>query len=232
MVKPAGKSPKLNIMVEPKPLPERPTFSLPRHNMNNNRVIAYLQSRGIDKRLILDCINQGNLFESAYRHDCIFKGKDENGITRYAAVRSTLSGFKGDVEGSDKKYSFLLPPTDLNSNTVAVYESPIDALSGQTMCIEGHIPDFDGWRLSLGGASVLGLEQFLKNNPKVTLCLICTDDDIAGNSIAARIAKLSGITTERLPPPIGKDWNDALAAMQKAKRTNNRAQISARCERG
>ena len=41
-------------------------------------MIAYLQSRGIDKGLILDCIGRGDLYESAYRHDCIFKGKDAN----------------------------------------------------------------------------------------------------------------------------------------------------------
>jgi len=37
--------------------PERKPFALPLRNKDNNRVIAYLQSRGIDKQIILDCIN-------------------------------------------------------------------------------------------------------------------------------------------------------------------------------
>jgi len=214
------------------PPPERLSFAIPRHNRNNDRVIAYLQSRGIDRVLILDCIKRGDLYESAYRHDCVFKGKDEKGKARYAAIRSTSSGFKGDAEGSDKRFSFLLPPTDPDTKTVAVYESPIDALSSQTMCLYDYIPPFSGWRLSFGGTSILGLEYFLECHPKVNHFLICTDNDVAGDKTAARIAELSGVITERVLPPVGIDWNDALLALQKAERTQNRAQSIARHERG
>ena len=218
---------------EAKPPPERPTFAMPRHYKNNNRVVAYLQSRGIDRDLILDCISRGDLYESALRHDCVFKGKDENDKTRYAAIRSTTSAFKGDAEGSDKRFSFLLPPDNSNSNAVAAYESPVDALSHHTMSKQGFIPDFDGCRLSLGGTSILGLEHFLEHNPRITHCLVCTDNDEAGNNTAAKIADLPGITAERLLPPLGMtDWNDALLAMQKAERIQNRVFSNARQERG
>jgi hypothetical protein len=230
--KPINRAPKQTMPPKAKPPPERPPFTIPRHNKNNSRVIAYLQSRGIDKELIIDCISRGDLYESAYHHDCVFKGSDENGKARYAAVRSTSSAFKGDAEGSDKKCSFLLPPTNPYSDTVAVFESPIDALSHKTMSIQGHIPRFDGWRLSLGGTSVLGLEYFLGHHPLVTRCIICTDDDEAGNRTAARIAEITNTMTKRLLPPTGADWNDALLALQKAERAQNRAQASARHERG
>jgi len=69
------------------------------------------------------------LYESAGRHDIIFKGKDESGKTRYAAIRSTTSGYKGDVAGSDKRYCFILPPTNPGSNAAAAFESATDALS-------------------------------------------------------------------------------------------------------
>ena len=210
---------------------ERQPFSIPRHNQNNNRVIAYLQSRGIDRDLILDCISRGLLYESAYFHDCVFKGKDENGKTRYAATRSTSSGYKGDAEGSDKKCCFLLPPVDHESKAAAIFEAPIDALSHQSMCIRGYIPQFGGWRLSLGGTSTLGLYQFLENHPEVTHCLICTDNDEAGENLAVKIAELSSITSERLLPPYGNDWNDALQAMQSSERRKNRAHPSAHDER-
>ena len=211
--------------------PDRTPFAISRHNMNNNRVIAYLQSRGIDKRLILDCINRGDLYESAYRHDCIFKGRDENGAVKYAAIRSTTSAFKGDAEGSDKRYSFLLPPANARSNTVMVFESPVDALSHQTMCIQGYTPQFDGWRLSLGGTSILGLEHFFKHKPQVNHCIVCTDNDEAGEFAAAKIMDIDGVTTERLLPSSGTDWNETLLALQKAERLVNRVQNSARHER-
>jgi len=206
-----------------KPIPDRQPFTIPRHNQNNNRVIAYLQSRGIDRGLILDCINRGLLYESAYFHDCVFIGKDEYGRTRYAATRSTLSGFKGDAEGSDKKYCFVLPSDDPDCSTAAIFEAPIDALSHLSMCIQGYIPQFNGWRLSLGGTSMLGLHQFLENHPKVNHCIICADNDEAGEKLSAKIAELSSIATERLLPPHGNDWNDALQALQLAERRQNRA---------
>ena len=230
--KPVGDAQKQTAPQIAKPPQERPRLAMPRHNRNNSRVIAYLQSRGIAKALILDCIRRGDLYESAYRHDCVFKGKDEDGKARYAAVRSTSSAFKGDAEGSDKRYPFLLPPADPGSDTVAVYESAIDALSSQTMCMQGLLPRFDGWRLSLGGTSVLGLEHFLERQPQVTHCIICTDDDEAGNRAAGRIMGLPGVTTERLHTLAGKDWNDALQDIQKTERTKNRAQSSTRHERG
>ncbi|MCL2516926.1 MAG: DUF3991 and toprim domain-containing protein [Oscillospiraceae bacterium] len=205
---------------------ERLLLVLPRRNTNNNRVIAYLQSRGIDKGVILDCIERGDLYESANFHDCVFKGKDEIGKTRCAAIRSTTAAFKRDADGSDKKYSFILPPEVPDSNIVAVFESGIDCLSHQTLCKQGYIPQFGGWRLSLGGTSVLGLEYFLELHPQIIHCLACTDNDEAGNHAADRIMELPGITTERIPPVNGCDWNDTLMAAQKAERTQNKARHS------
>ena len=218
-----AKTPVNTIPPAAKPPPERLPFVIPRHHDNNNRVIAYLQSRGIDRDSIMDCIERGILYERAYFHDCVFKGKDENGKTQYAAIRSTTSDFKRDADGSVKKCSFLLTPDDPNSAAVAVFEAPIDALSHQTLCKQGFIPPFDGWRLSLGGTSESGLAYFLEHHPQVTHCLICTDDDEAGELAAAKIAGLAGITTERSLPVHGGDWNETLQAVQKAERTQNRA---------
>ena len=202
--------------------PERQALALPLRHKDNRRVIAYLQSRGIDRDLILDCINRGVLFESQYRHHCVFLGKDEQGRTRSATMRSTTGNFKRDANGSDKRYAFLLPPDNPNSQTAACFEAPVDCLSHQTLCKQGLIPPFDGWRLSLGGTAIGALEYFLKRHPEVTQCLVCTDNDEAGELAAAKIAKLPGITTARSPPVIGNDWNDTLEAALKAERTQNR----------
>ena len=219
--KPKARSPTAPAK-QSKPSPERVPFAPPLRHKDNRRVIAYLQSRGIDKDLILDCIKQGSLYEGSLWHNCVFTGKDESGKTRFAALRGTTSSFKRDADGSDKKYGFILPPENPNSREVAIFEAPIDCLSHQTMCKQGFIPPFDGWRLSLGGTSDLALVHFLGTYAKVTHCLICTDNDKAGNEIAAKITAMHGITAKRSLPIIGEDWNEALQSVQKEERTQGR----------
>ena len=203
--------------------PERLPFTLPLRSKDNKRIVAYLQSRGIDRDLIMDCIERGVLFESKYYHNAVFLGKDEHGKTRFAAMRSPTTNFMRDADGSDKKYGFTLPPDHPNSNAVAVFESPIDCLSHQTLCKQGHVSVFDGWRLSLGGTSTVALEHFIKQHPQITRCLICTDNDKAGDIVVAKIAAIPGITSERIPPAHGSDWNDTLQAAKEAERITNRA---------
>jgi DNA primase len=69
----------------------------------------------------------------------------------------------------------------------------------------------------------LALEHFLDRHAEVTRCLVCTDNDEAGESAAAKIAELPGITAERVLPGDMKDWNDLLQALLKAERTQNKA---------
>ena len=202
----------------------RQPFELPPRNANNKRVIAYLLSRGIDRDLIMDCINRGDLYESHAYHSCVFLGKDNEGNARSAFIRSTSTGFIGDSIGSDKRYGFIIPPENEKTNEVAVFESAIDALSHQTLCKQGHIPYFGGWRLSLGCSSTIALEQFIKQHPETGHCVICTDVDEAGKKAAIKIADLTGITTEHvLPIHNQKDWNDALNKVQRIEHDKNTA---------
>ena len=234
--------------------PEHPALILPRRHKDNRRITAYLQSRGIDKDVITDSINQGNLYESAVYHNAVFLGKDENGKTRFAAMRSTTNKFMLDAEGSDKRYGFTIPPPTLDSTAsdtqthltheAAIFESPIDALSHLTLCKQGLIPPFDGWRLSLGCTSLLALTRFLETRPEITHLRISTDNDEAGNKAAANIAELiggindnyhpvisgRGITSQRAPPPYGKDWNDTLLTIQRMKRQEN-SQVQTQSQR-
>lgn len=210
------------ITPDAKPPPERMPFAAPLRNRDNRRVTAYLQSRGIDRDVIADCINQGSLYESMPYHNAVFTGRDENGKTRFAAMRGTMSNFKCDVSSSDKRYGFIIPPENPGSTTAACFEAPIDCLSHQTLCKQGFIPPFDGWRISLGGTSILALEHFLERHKEITHCLICTDNDEAGDKAASKIAKLPGISTDRLRPVRENDWNDTLQAMQKAERLQNK----------
>ncbi|GHU59288.1 hypothetical protein FACS1894133_5730 [Clostridia bacterium] len=191
---------------------ERAPFKLPPRNSDNKRVIAYLEQRGIDRDIIQDCIKCGLLYESATWHNCVFVGLDENGKSKFAALRGTNSDFKRDALGSDKRFSFSLPPVNPYSNTVFVFESPIDLLSYDTLCKLGNIAPCDGWRLSLGGTSMLALQNLIERekfrNP-IANCVVCTDRDAAGHLAFSEISEKLTIKVSR-EIPVGKDWNETL----------------------
>jgi hypothetical protein len=208
------------VTPQAKPPPEGKSFTLPPRNHNNMRAIAYLQSRGIAKPLILDCIERGSVYESAKFHNCVFVGRDESGTARYASYRGTLGTFRRDEDGSDKQYGFVLPPSNPNSQTVAVFESAVDALSHQTL-----FPKFSGWRLSLGGTALAALTHFLEVHSEIRQYVICTDNDKAGEHAMAKIEELPDIVVVRDLPPVGKDWNDTLLAAQKAERLQGRERV-------
>jgi len=195
-----------HIAPKAKPPPERKPFALPPRNGDNERVIAYLQNRGIDKRFILDCIERGSVYESAKWHNCVFVGRDDSGKARFASLRGTVGDFKRDVDSSDKRYGFVIPPKDGWSDTVMVYESPVDALSHRMM-----FPESNYWRLSLGCIALVALTNFLERHGEVNAVVVGTDCDKAGDVAAAKIAEIQGISVTRsLPPDNHKDWNDAL----------------------
>ncbi len=95
----------------PKPEPPK-VFTLPERNTNNDRVRQYLWNRGISADLTDYCIGKGLLYESKRHHNAVFVGYDQDGTARYAALRGTRGSFKGEVPGSDKRYSFALPPQE------------------------------------------------------------------------------------------------------------------------
>ncbi|MDL2234451.1 DUF3991 and toprim domain-containing protein [Ruminococcaceae bacterium OttesenSCG-928-L11] len=212
----------------PKSPPPPKKFGLPPRNRNNDRVIAYLRGRGIDRELIDACIASGILYESATYHNCVFTGKNEQEKTRFGCMRGIKGDFRRDLDGSDKRYGFLLPPAaPERCHRLAVMEAPIDALSHQTLWKMGYdIPDC--WRLATGGNSILAVEHFLRQHPEVDECLVCTDADEVGERLAR---KISALTTEqdefahvavgRAAPPVGKDYNNTLQAVLQTEREAN-----------
>lgn len=191
---------------------ERKQFFMPTRNRDNERVIAYLQSRDIDRDIIIDCINRGALYESATWHNCCFIGRDEHGKAKFAALRGTLGNFKRDADGSDKRFGFCLPPVNPPSNTIYVFESPIDLLSFDTLRKHGNIEAQDGWRLSLGGTATAALTHFIEirmfNNP-IAHCVVCVDNDTAGDLAYTAITERINVKVSRLVP-VCKDWNETL----------------------
>ncbi|MDD3231300.1 MAG: DUF3991 and TOPRIM domain-containing protein [Oscillospiraceae bacterium] len=225
-----------------KPLPpkKQKAFTLPARNCNNDRATAYLRSRGIDRDILRQCVETNILYEGHKYHNCVFVGQqDKKGKVRFACVRAITGGFRQDIEGSDKQYSFLLPASSPPGEVVMVAEAPIDALSMATMQKNRS----NGWDsqhyLSLSGVSPLALLHFLWEHSQVNHIVLGLDKDKAGLKAVEKI-RTAVYEDEKLrdrtlcitvsPPHTGKDYNDTLLAeiqAQKEQRSRpNRAAFS------
>lgn len=207
----------------------RGEFSLPEGERLGARVIPYLQRRGIDGDIINKCIRLGLLYESRPYHNCVFVGYDRRQRPRYACLRGTGDGFKGEIDGSDKRYGFCLPAEKKGSPTVAVAESPIDALSLATL-LKQQGEDWErNHYLSLGGTAPKALLQFLHDHPAVTDVSLCLDNDRAGmigmekiREVLREDKQLWGhirVVADNPPPAaFGKDYNELLQRKTEAVR--------------
>lgn len=210
-------------------------FTLPKPAENNDDMIAYLRKRGISEATTRKYINQGLLYESA-NNSCVFVGRDtkDGNKPKYAAERNITGDGKKDVAGSDKAYNFCLPPENPDSKTVAVFESPVDALSQHeitaiaqaersiTQRVQNLIADFDGYRLSLAGTGSVALNCFLERHPDVQNIYLCLDADPAGEKASERIvgellsnSRYADKNIIIAPPPIGKDYNETLSGIRR-----------------
>ena len=230
-------TPKNHANVERK----RPLFEPPEKSPTSTRVEAYLRCRGISQAVIDHCLQAGILYESLPYHNCVFVGRDADGVPKYAALRGTYTygkQFKAESTGSDKRFGFCIEPT-AESKTVAVFEAAIDAMAEMTLAGDA----VDKYRLSLGGIYTpevgkpihppAALEEFLRRRPQVNRIEFCLDNDPPGRTAAVALARLYGKQYQvavRLPPIEGFDYGDlAQAALEY--RTKNKAKDCARQQR-
>lgn len=196
-------------------------FTLPEKADTPSRVVAYLTAtRGIDHDIVWENIRNGNLYQSKNTNNCVFVGRDTGGVPHYGFMRGTLSDkrFARDCNGSDKSYGFLMKAKGF-TNSIFVYESPIDAMSHATISKRHDTTHDTVDRLSLGGVSDKSLERYLKDNPSIKNVVLCLDNDEAGRNATVRIReKLSGQYNLSSYPPKHKDFNEDLLAILKPKR--------------
>lgn len=193
-----------------KPEPPRP-FVLPEANHDMRRVYAYLtKTRCLDREVVSVFARAKMLYEDAKYHNAVFVGFDKEGVARHAHKRGTYTQgepFKGNVDGCDPRYSFHYTG---QSDTVYVFEAPIDMLSFLSLYRQD-------WQrhsyVSLCGVADYALLQLLEENPQVKKVGLCLDNDKAG--LKAR-ERLTGILGEKgygevfsLLPRL-KDWNEDL----------------------
>lgn len=191
---------------------EKKPFVLPPENSDMRRVYAYLlKARFLDREVINYFVKEKLLYEDAEFHNAVFIGKDEDGIARHAHKRGTYSdsGFKGNVDGCDPKYSFHYLG---KGNRLYVFEAPVDMLS----YISTHKA---GWKdssyVALCCVAPHAAVHILKSHPQIDTVITCLDHDSAGIEGNYRIKEAvlqTGAYKVISEQPEFKDWNEALRA--------------------
>ena len=215
--------------VIPKPPPPK-VFVMPDVNPDPSRAVQYLTDRGIDPAIILWCVDHKLIFETTKYSNVLFVGYDPEGHPKYGAVRSTTGGFKGDVSGSDKKFSFRIARA-VSPRKVHVFECATDLLSYAT-CVKLRGGNWlKETYLSVGGIGgkvvPMALEQFLKDHPDISHIYLHLDNDGPGRNAAKNITEIlkSQYVIRDIPPPEGKDFNDYLRMRLSKTKQKNKEEI-------
>jgi hypothetical protein len=191
---------------------EKKVFLLPEPAQDNSYLYWYLnEKRGIRKDVIDFFVKEDLIYEAKKYHNIVFKGKDAEGITRFASMRGVFDkegkSFQCDVAGNDKAYGFHMANGE--SKSLVVFEAAIDLMSYVDIC-----GDFESNKLALGMVHDAPLETFLREHPWVESIRFCLDNDVAGRKstqhLMEKYYKL-GYEVEDYPPPAGyKDYNEWL----------------------
>lgn len=185
-------------------------FTLPEKNNTYKHVIAYLiKTRRIHKDLVYKLIKSGKLYEDKNRN-CVFVGRDNNDISRYANLRSSSTNvtFKGDAKNSNKAYSFAIKG---KSKKIFVFESPIEVISYLTILKRKGIHIFNHHAIALGGVSDIGLNQYLEDNSNISSMVLCLNNDDAGIEATENIKdKYKDKYNIEVQYPSNKDYNEDL----------------------
>lgn len=187
-------------------------FELPKKNSTMKHVYSYLcNERGIDRTILSEFVAMGLIYEDIQYHNAVFVGFDQSKKPMHAHKRCTNNNakkqYRGNVEGSDPRMSFHYQG---NSNTLYVFEAPIDLLSYITL----HPIN---WKqhsyVALCGVGIQALLYQLEINRGITKCLLAMDKDNAGFLCAKRIkevlAEYPSIEIQ-MESPTHKDFNEDL----------------------
>lgn len=187
---------------------------LPDKNDTYKHLFTYLiKSRHIDKDIVTDFVDRKMLYEDKNRN-CVFVGFNDKDEAAYASRRSARTVgkvFKGDVRNSEKSWPFHYSGS---SNTVCIFEAPIDLMSYLSLLKVHGIDDFEHHLLSLGGVTDKALQTYLKVNSNIETIMLCLDNDQAGHDACSRINEQYGGDYKILRhKPNGKDFNEDLVGI-------------------
>lgn len=197
---------------------EEKEFSLPKQANTNANLKKYLcEKRGIDEILINKLLQEKRIYQDV-RGNCVFVMQNSTGEDVGAFLRSTYSGYRGDVGGSKKNYGFYYKICP-NASKLLITESFIDALSYVTLKELRNEPiDFN----ILGSDSATTInETFRINylaraelNEHVNTIIIAPDNDQAGakaiEGFKEFVKPFHLIENIQVDIPDANDWNEDL----------------------
>lgn len=195
------------------PRPPKP-FALPPASRDIHRLTDYLcNHRNIDPVVLQFFLERQLIYESCEGqrqfHNGIFVGLDETGRPAHGHKRNLSTDgnrFLQNVEGSNPKHSFHYLG---GSNTLFVFESPIDLLS--FISLNKTTPWWLDNYVALCGLSAHAMMERLERQ-SITQVALCLDNDKAGHLATQRLAELLAqqqLLYQSLVPK-RKDFNDDL----------------------
>jgi len=192
----------------------KPPFVLPPKAKDYRRAFAYLnKTRGIDGAIISKLMSEKKIYETGKYHNCAIIGYDTKKQAKHVAMWGTFTPdgkkpFKGEVTSSNKSYGFHMVG---KTNTVYVYESPIDAMSHATIAKLNDEDYEQVHRISLCCTWDGALKRFLEHQ-EMDKVVFCLDNDTAGIKACEKYMKEYyelGYDVDRVIPQ-DKDFNEVL----------------------
>ncbi len=209
---------------------------LPKKAPDNNKIIEYLKSRGINQNVISFFIDKGYIYQSEQMDNIVFVGFDEKNNPRYAGMRGTeKTRYLGDCYGSDKTYPFRL--VNKENTNIHLFEGAVDLLSYATLLFEQG-SDFKSQNLvSLSGvyspksevtdAKIpISLSRVLADNPQIKTVYLHLDNDTVGSRATGYLTKALEDKYKVIEHfvPKGKDVNDYLCYTKNLPYVKNKTQ--------
>jgi len=198
---------------------ERGTFQLPQEHPDRWPEVRRYLTRGRDLPgdLVDQAHDRSDLYATEYKgySNAVFVRRDEQGEPTGAYMRGTRGDWSGIVKGSDKAAGYFTveygTPSRLTQPTLALVESPIDALSYAAL----HQNDY-GRVLSTDGRGPLPTDQIDQALADHGIVRAAFDNDDGGARLWQDVTdaypnETSGDYTPIMrQKPKSKDWNEDL----------------------
>lgn len=182
-------------------------------------LFAYLiQTRCISNNIVTDLVKEKRLYQDV-KNNVVFTNLDEQGNIGFWSLRGTNTKVKYTMNapGADNKYYGFTLNCNPDSDTVYVFEAPIDLLSHCTIA-DIKANKSGAWReqnrIALLGVNDYALECYLPMHPNIKTIKFCLDNDEAGikatEKYSRKYSELGYHIEEIFYNGPGKDMNEVL----------------------
>lgn len=185
---------------------------------SSKKVINYLVNvRNISMDIVEELVAEGKIYQDT-KNNAVFANFNEQGSIGFWCLRGTVADkkFTRNMPGSNNPYYGFMIDSKSESDTLYVFEAPIDLLSH---CTIADLKFGSGiWRnqsrIALCGVNDRALECYLPRHKNVRTIKFCLDNDDAGRTAAHKLmAKYYelGYKTQSITYKCpGKDINEML----------------------